>query len=128
MEDQSIHYNYYYNMKTLFLILALVLLVCSTPGGFTPVDSGDLPSLSNNDMYKAAESKAREVFQEKHNSNLGTVVAVQQQIVSGVNYKITFESPEGTYDVVVYCQPWTNTVKVIDIQKHWDWWFIEFYL
>ena len=105
-------------MRTLIFILALVLFVCSTPGGFTPIDTTDLPSLSNNDMYKVAEAKAREVFEERHNSNLGTVVAVQQQIVSGINYKITFESPEGDYDVVVYCQPWTNTIKVLDIQKH----------
>lgn len=105
-------------MRKLLLILALILLVCSTPGGFTPVESSEIPTLIHNDVYQAAETKAREVFQEKHNANLGTVVAVQQQMVAGINYKITFESVEGTYDIVVFTQPWTNTIKVIDIQKH----------
>lgn len=113
-----IYYNHFVSMRTFILILALAFLVCSTPGAFTPVDTSDLLTLSNNDIYKSAEAKAREVFQEKNNSNLGSVIAVQQQIVSGINYKITFESSDGSYDVVVYCQPWTNTVKVLDIQKH----------
>ena len=105
-------------MRKLVLLLAFVFLVCAIPGGFTPVDSNDLPSLANNDLYKSAEAKAREVFEEQHNSALGDVISVEQQIVSGINYKITFQSPEGVYDVVVYSQPWTQTIKVIDIQKH----------
>jgi hypothetical protein len=41
-------------MRTLVLLFALIALICSTPGGFTPVDTNDLPSLSNNDIYQAA--------------------------------------------------------------------------
>lgn len=102
----------------LLLIFALALLVLSTPGGYTPLDQTDLPNLAHNEIYQAAEARAREVFQEKNNANLGAVVAVQQQMVAGINYRITFESPEGRYDVVVFTQPWTNTIKVLDIQKH----------
>lgn len=102
----------------LLLIFALALIVLSAPGGYTLVEHGDLPNLAQNEIYKSAEARAREVFQEKNNANLGAVVAVQQQMVAGINYKITFESPEGRYDVVVFTQPWTNTIKVLDIQKH----------
>jgi hypothetical protein len=49
---------------------------------------------------------------------LGSVIAVQQQMVAGINYKITFDSPEGKFDVVVFCQPWTNSIKVLDIKKN----------
>lgn len=106
-------------MQKLLLLIVLILIACSiTPGGFSPVDNSDLPSLANNDIYRTAEQEARQVFSEKHNSQLGAVVAVQQQVVAGINYKITFESPEGLVDVTVFTQPWTNTVKVIDIQEH----------
>jgi hypothetical protein len=40
------------------------------------------------------------------------VTDAQQQVVSGINYKITYDSPLGEYLAIVYEQPWTNTTKV----------------
>lgn len=42
--------------------------------------------------------------------NLGKVLSVATQVVSGINYKIRFELPGGNeYEVVVYDQSWTKT-------------------
>lgn len=47
-------------MKTIVLIFALIALICSSPsGGYSSIDTNDLLNLSNNDMYKSAEAKAR---------------------------------------------------------------------
>ena len=46
-------------MRKLLLIFAMILLVCSTPGGFTPVENSEIPTLIHNDVYQAAEAKAR---------------------------------------------------------------------
>lgn len=41
-------------MRRVLLLFALILLVCSIPGGFSPVDNTDIPNLVQNDIYKAA--------------------------------------------------------------------------
>jgi hypothetical protein len=46
-------------------------------------------------MFKQAEAEARKEFSMKENAELGHVIAVKEQIVAGVNYKITFASPIG---------------------------------
>lgn len=44
---------------------------------------------------------------------MAQVVSVQTQVVSGTNYRITYKTPRGEqYQVVVYHQPWTNTMKI----------------
>jgi|JI6StandDraft_1071083.scaffolds.fasta_scaffold01927_3 hypothetical protein len=41
-----------------------------------------------------------------------TIIDAQQQVVSGSNHKINYDSPTGRYEVIVYQQPWTNTIRV----------------
>ena len=65
-----------------------------------------------------AEAKAREGFYERENTQLGRMLEVETQVVAGTNYRFTFtknESSGETVEVVVFVQPWTNTVKVIRI-------------
>lgn len=68
-------------------------------------------------MFKRAEAEARKEFSLKENMELGTVASVSQQIVAGINYKITYNTPAGQYNVVVFAQPWTDTFKVTHIEK-----------
>lgn len=50
-------------MRTLIFLLALITIsVCFASGGYRPVETNDLPTLAGNDVFKAAEAKAREVF------------------------------------------------------------------
>ena len=50
-------------MRTLIFLLALIMVsVCFASGGYSPVDTHDLPTLAGSDVFKAAEAKAREVF------------------------------------------------------------------
>lgn len=70
------------------------------------------------DLFQRSVSEARKEFEQKENMKLGDVTAVKQQIVSGINFKITFASPNGPYDIVVYAQPWTDTYKVTHVEKH----------
>jgi hypothetical protein len=50
---------------------------------------------------------------------LGDVIGIEKQIVSGINFKITFGSAVGvtdqTVDIIVFTQPWTQTVQVMSI-------------
>ncbi len=41
-----------------------------------------------------------------------------QQVVAGLNYKMVFTSPKGFVEVVVFDQPWTNTLEVKSIQTN----------
>ena len=61
---------------------------------------------------------AKTCWQQTYNEGLGKITDVQKQIVAGYNYKISFK-PElnKSYNqavVVVFVQPWTNTIEVID--------------
>ena len=45
------------------------------------------------------------------------IINVDTQIVSGVNYYITFSTPSGPIEVVVWDQPWNNHYEVTGINK-----------
>lgn len=77
-----------------------------------------MQELLDSDMFKKAEMEARKEFAQKENIELGRVVAVKEQVVAGMNYKMTFATPAGNYDVTVFVQPWTNTIKVTNIEKN----------
>lgn len=86
-------------------------------GGYKTVPPEALSELLNSEMFKMAENAARKEFSEKQNVELGSVVAVKEQVVAGMNYKMTFNSPVGEYDVTVFVQPWTNTYRVTHIER-----------
>ncbi len=68
------------------------------------------------------EQVARLFYKSKTGKDLGDIVSVDKQVVSGMNFKITFATPESTETVVmvVYFQPWTKTIKVTDISPPID--------
>jgi hypothetical protein len=41
-----------------------------------------------------------------------TVLRVESQVVSGINFKTVYQSGYSYYYVTVYSQPWTNTLNV----------------
>lgn len=40
---------------------------------------------------------AREAYRSENNGELGSLLSVSQQVVSGVNYKMTFQTENGEY-------------------------------
>ena len=49
---------------------------------------------------------------------MAQVVQVQKQIVSGINYRITYKTPKGeTFLAIVYDQPWTKTRRLARFEK-----------
>lgn len=59
-------------------------------GGYTPVDISNLQALQNDEIFARAEQLAEQTFQSEHNAPLGKLVALSEQVVAGVNYKMTF--------------------------------------
>lgn len=85
-------------------------------GGYHKVTPKELASLQNDEVFIKALEVAKQGFASEENGKLGKLVSVQTQIVSGVNYKMVFESNIGEYQIIVYCQPWTNTYQVTSIE------------
>ena len=85
--------------------------------------------MQNEGILKSAIAKAKEEYSKTHNENLGDIIKVSEQIVSGINYRIIFNSSSGPVQVTVYCQAWTDTFEVIEmkpfIEENWldliDW-------
>ncbi len=71
-----------------------------------------LTEFSKNDIFNKALTKARDAYKEAHGDSLGELITVKEQIVSGVNYKMVFNSSSGKVMVTVYCQSWTNTYEI----------------
>lgn len=84
-------------------------------GGYHNVSPKDLANLENDEMFIKALEVARQGFESQENAVLGRLVGVQTQVVAGMNYKMTFNSSVGEYQIVVFCQPWTNTYKITSI-------------
>ena len=86
-------------------------------GGYQDVDDSALTQLQNDENFNRAETLAREAFRAERNEELGELISVREQVVAGVNYKMTFESESGQkFQVVVFCQPWTGHFEVINIK------------
>ena len=61
-------------------------------GGYKEVDNAGMVELQNDANFNAAETMAREAFSAERNEELGPLISVRSQVVSGVNYKMEFES------------------------------------
>jgi hypothetical protein len=72
--------------------------------------------MQNEGILKEAITKARTEYLQKNNDNLGDIVSVSEQIVSGINYRIVFNSGSGPVQITVYCQSWTGTYEVTEIK------------
>jgi hypothetical protein len=64
-----------------------------------------------------ADKLCRNEYLKEWGTELGKILRVEKQIVSGVNYKIVYETECKCNEVyfVVYTQSWTNTVEIIDV-------------
>jgi hypothetical protein len=85
-------------------------------GGFKKVDSTDMVELQSDSVFSEAMKLAREGYSAESNGELGKLLAVYRQIVSGVNYKMIFETKNGDYEIVVFTQPWTNTYAILSMK------------
>jgi hypothetical protein len=66
------------------------------------------------DYEKDPEWQKADQLARSENPNLAnaTVLRVTRQVVSGSNYRTVYQSGWNQYDVTVYSQPWTNTLRV----------------
>lgn len=99
-----------------FIAAAVFAKRDNTAGGYSPVDISNLQNLQNDEIFAKAETLAEQAFQSQYNEPLGKLVALSEQVVAGVNYKMTYETPSGEYEIIVFCQPWTNTYEVTSIK------------
>ena len=67
-------------------------------------------------MFNQALALARESYSEERNGELGRLIAVSRQVVSGINYRMIFMTDDGEFEVTVYIQPWTDTKEVLDMK------------
>jgi hypothetical protein len=73
--------------------------------------------------FQEVERSARFFYKAKTGQQLGDIVAIEKQIVSGINFKITFAAEADSTETVVmtiYFQPWTKTVEVTNIMPPID--------
>jgi len=65
------------------------------------------------------EKAARDFYNLHAGVTLGDVIGIEKQIVSGINFKISFASAPGvtdqTVEITVFTQPWTQTVQVMNV-------------
>merc|ERR1711994_7216 len=99
-------YRAFIIMFKLCLISALLVVAFCQLGGWQPADANDLD----------AQQLLQEVY---YPTSIGeenlTLVKVETQIVSGINYKYTFTVGKGhvTCFAIVHSQPWTGTQEVV---------------
>jgi hypothetical protein len=74
-------------------------------------------ALANDPDFTAAVSLAQSTFLSQKGFDLGRLISVQTQVVSGTNYKMQFEAGTAIYEIIVYVQPWTNTHTVISLKQ-----------
>lgn len=77
-----------------------------------------LSALRGEETFIRSEEAARKAYQEAHKAVLGQLWKVYQQIVAGINYRMIFETSNGLVEVTVFCQPWTNTYEITNIQPY----------
>lgn len=75
-----------------------------------------LASIQNDATFANVEKLARETYRSENNGELGALLSVAQQVVSGINYKMIFQTENGQEEVIVYSQPWSNTYRVLEMR------------
>ena len=86
-------------------------------GGYRTVDDKTLLARQQNDQnLMKVEKAARDAYRAKNNGELGNLIKVSEQVVAGINYKMVFQTENGDYEVVVFNQPWTQTIQVTEMK------------
>jgi len=90
-------------------LAAILTVVSAAPGGWSSADSNDADLLDLlNEVYLDNSS---------HSGDEVAVTAIEQQVVSGMNYRFTLQLSQPPSDplncqVVIYTQAWTGTKRV----------------
>ena len=103
-------------LKKFTLVFLMVALCCAGKtkliGG---VGSGSLSSYLSDPAYQASEEAARTFYetnnlQSKSGLTLGQVTAISSQVVSGINFYITFATDSAKLSVIclVWAQSWID--------------------
>ena len=90
----------------LVLLASLTLAIPTIVGGFSP-----LINFNSDQGFQTVNSAIvlRWPFLGK-----ASVVSVSVQVVAGINYKIQYQDGNHhKYEVVVFSQPWTNTIQIV---------------
>jgi hypothetical protein len=82
----------------------------SLPGGYQP-----LTNYESDPDWQKADQLARSTYPAQLGN--ASVVSVNYQIVSGKNYETNYKNGNDTYQVVVYSQPWTNTLNITSFKQ-----------
>lgn len=70
----------------------------------------------NDAMFSKVDKTARDAYHAKTNGELGNLISVAQQVVAGINYKLTYQTENGQYEVTVFAQPWTETYQATEMK------------
>ena len=92
-------------------------------GAYHTVDVEELQAMKKGGPFQEVERAARFFYQSKTSKQLGDILALEKQVVSGMNFKITFAAEAGSSETVVitvFFQPWTKTIEILNIMPPID--------
>jgi fructose-specific phosphotransferase system component IIB len=82
------------------------------------VPKEEIEEVLHDSAFVRVEQEARKHFLQQNGQNLGEIVKIETQVVSGINYKITFRTSNGPVEVIVWSQPWTDTFQVMGVNTN----------
>lgn len=106
--------------KSILIILVLLALAFAEEGLHdNPILIGGYAPFNQNDLQEMNEivDLARSEYLKQNGGNLGDLVSVERQVVAGFNYKLLFESDQGSVEIIVFDQSWTHTREVTSITQ-----------
>lgn len=111
-------------MRTSLLVAAVAAVVCAVatptaaiPGGWAPITDINDPHVQELGGWAVAEH----VKKANDGLKFSKVVSGDQQVVSGINYRLVIDalSRDGkgaSYKALVYEQNWTNTRRLLSFE------------
>uniref|UniRef100_A0A0D9VR28 Cystatin domain-containing protein n=1 Tax=Leersia perrieri TaxID=77586 RepID=A0A0D9VR28_9ORYZ len=109
--------------RTISLLLAAVAATATaapgTIGGWSPIKNTDDPHIQELGQWAVTEENKRVT---SNTITFRMVINGEQQLVSGMNYRLTINASslhddDGGYKAVVYEQEWTKMRKLISFDK-----------
>ncbi|BAS82903.1 Os03g0210200, partial [Oryza sativa Japonica Group] len=108
-------------MTTRTLLLAAVCAAAALPRGWSPIKNIDDPHIQELGRWAITENNRVSPSDEL---TFHRVTGGEQQVVSGMNYRLEIEAASGggdvtgSYGAVVFEQEWSNTRKLISFDKN----------
>lgn len=110
--------------KTVFFLLCTVLILSQNLrgksehliGGYQPVNTNfEGTAEEGKEFADILEFARAQISKANTGEVLGELIDYQRQLVAGFNHKFTFETENGSIEIVVFDQPWTHTRQVTSI-------------